>query len=235
MIKDDTSIFYFCHRSFRIGQFRFFFQNLCDSFCTRHTHGYHNKYHGHHHQAHQNIHTISKKTHKFSGSQLIGYDHLCTKPADSENTAVYRKLHQRCIVRQDLFSFYKHFIYIVTCFRKLFVFVIFSHIRFYHTDTGNIFLHTRIQIIIFFKYFLKISGHPADDKEQACAKDNNCHQINTCQFCIDIKGHNHRTDHADRRTHKHTKQHLVCILYIGYIRGQSCDQSGGTEPVDIGK
>ena len=206
MIKDDTSIFYFRHRSFRIGQFRFFFQNLCDSFCTRHTHGYHNK-----------------------------YDHLRTQPADSKDATVYRKLHQRCIIRQDLFCFYKHFIYIVTCFGKLFVFIIFSHICFYHTDTGNIFLHTRIQIIIFFKYFLKISGHPADDKEQACAQNNNCHQINTCQFCIDIKRHDHRTDHADRRTHKHAKQHLVCILYIGYIRGQSCDQSGGTEQVDIGK
>ena len=62
-----------------------------------------------------------------------------------------------------------------------------------------------------------------------------------CVFCQNMeisrgcKGVDLTEDHADRCTHKHAKQHLVCILYIGYIRGQSCDQSGGTEPVDIGK
>ena len=133
MVKIDIAIWHFHDRIFWI-------HNRC--FC--HTHDNHNKNHRKHHQTSQNIHAVRKHTHKLSRCECRCDNHLCTHPADQQNTGIDGSHHNRRITCQNTFCFQQKFINIAACFLEFFLLVILSHISFYYTNTGNIFLYTGI-------------------------------------------------------------------------------------------
>ena len=235
MVKYNASVFYFHDRLLWISDIRFLIQHFCDTSRARHTHCDHNEHHGEHHEAHQNIHTIGKKAHQFPGCQSIRNDHFCAEPADPQDTRIYGKLHQRRIPCDQALCLYKHVVDILTCLFKFLLFVILSHICFYHTDRGYVLLHAGIQVIVFFKYLVKIFCCLTDDERKASAKNDHRYQIDRCQFRVDRKRHHHRADHAERRAHAHTQDHLIGILDIGYICGKSCDQTRRRIFINVGK
>ena len=233
MVKVNPSIRNFNYRLCRIGQICFLINNFCHTLCTGHTHSHHNKYHRQHHQTHQDIHTISKKAHQFAGGKTAANDHFCPKPADTKNTGVYSKLHQRHIHNNQLFCPYKHFVYFIAGLLKFTGFIILTHISFYHANSGYILLYACIQVIIFLKNLLKIPGSPSKDHNQCKTKKNNCNQIYTCKSGIDQEGHSHGTDQTGWCPGTHTKKHLVCILKVGHICCQTGDQTCCAEFVNI--
>ena len=76
-------------------------------------------------------------------------------------------------------------------------------------------------------------AHGDDGENDAQNDDGN--KIDARQSRSDEKRHAHRADQTDRRTHTHAQQHLVGILQVGHICGQTGDKTCGTEFVDVGK
>ena len=104
MVKSNASVRDFCYRILRVCNVSGVIDNFCDTFRTCNTHCYHNKNHGKHHETHENVHAVGEKTHKFTCSQGTAYDHFGPKPADTKDTGVNSKLHQRHVHDNDLFS-----------------------------------------------------------------------------------------------------------------------------------
>ena len=202
---------------------------------TCHAHRNHDKYHRQHHQAHQDIHTISKKTHQFPCCQGLHYDHLRTKPANQNDTRIYSKHHNRCIPHNIFLCSYENIVNIFAGTLKFTGLLFFSYICFHYADRRYIFLNRRIQRIILWKCLLEICRRMTDNKKQNRSQNQNSHKINAGKSRIDRKRHYHRTDHACRCTHHHAKDHLICILHIGHIRCQTCNQSCCTEMINIRK
>lgn len=75
----------------------------------------------------------------------------------------------------------------------------------------------------------------ADNEKQDHAEKKNCNEINAGKACIDGKGHDKRTDHTRRSTHHHAEHHLVSVLNVGYIGGQTCDKTCRAEFINIRK
>ena len=74
-----------------------------------------------------------------------------------------------------------------------------------------------------------------DNQCKDSAQNNNCYQIYTCQPGADTEGHNHCKQQTERCSHAHSQNHLISILYVGYIGGKPGYQTGGAELVNIGK
>ena len=144
MIKFNTSVCNFHNRILRIMKICCFIDNLSYTLCTCCAHGDHNKYHGKHHKAHKNIHTICKKTHQFTCSQTAANDHIRTQPADSKNTCIYCKLHNRHIHNYQFLSSYKHFVNFIAGFLKLSGLIFFTYISLHNADCADILLHAGI-------------------------------------------------------------------------------------------
>ena len=235
MVKHNASISNLHYRILRICKVCLLIDNFRYTFCTCRTHGNHDKYHGEHHKAHQNIHTICKKAHQLTCCQTATDNHLCTQPADSKNTCINSKLHNRHIHNNQLLSSYKHFINLITGLLKFSCLIVLTNIGLYHAHCIDILLYTGIKIIILFKYFLEIFGCLAHNKHKKASQENDCDQINAGDSGIDHKCHCHSTDQTSRSTSTHTQNHLVCILQIGHISSQTSDQTGCAEFVNIGK
>ena len=73
-----------------------------------------------------------------------------------------------------------------------------------------------------------------DDGENGAQNDDG-NKIDARQSRADEKRHAHRADQTDRRTHTHAQQHLVGILQVGHICGQTGDKTCGAEFVNVGK
>ena len=233
MIENDASIGNFHHRMFRIGKIALLIEHFRHTSCTGDTHGNHNKYHRQHHQTHQDIHTVSKKAHQLSRGHGGADDHLRTQPADQQDTSVYSKLHQRRVEAEIFLRFHEDLVNILARFMELICLIVFPHISLYHADRRHVFLYGSVQLIVLGKCLLEILGCVVHDQEQADSKDNNRDQVNTGKPCIDRKRHDHRTDHARRRSHTHTQEHLISILQVGHICRQTGYQSGCTELINI--
>ena len=233
MVKFNASVGNVEVRMLRIVQIALLIENLGDTLCTGHTHRHHNKYHGEHHEAHKDIHAIGKKAHQLAGCQAAANDHLGAQPADQKNTAVDGKLHQRCVIRNIFLCFTENVVDVSAGFLEFAGLMTFTHISFYHTDGRNVLLHAGIQIIVFREGLLEIFAGSAHNKEQAASQKDDSNKINAGQTGIDHESHGHGYDHAGRGTHTHTKKHLICVLQVRHVGGQTRHKTRRTEFVNV--
>ena len=235
LFKIDRSVLYGLHRIVRIGDIGFFVQNRHDTLCAGTGQRHHNKDHRQHHQAHQDIHAIRQQTHQLPGLQTAGMDQMRAQPADQQDAGIHRKLHQRRIDDDHVFCLDKHAIDVFHRRFKLALLMLFTHICLDHANRTHIFLHGSIQFIITLKYLREVTHGKTGDQDQAQRQKDHRDQINTCHGRGDQKCRDHGKDHGKRRTEAHPQDHLVCILQIGHIRGQTGNQSRRGKFIDICK
>ena len=113
--------------------------------------------------------------------------------------------------------------------------MIFPDICLYNTDGTDVFLYTGVEVIVFAEYRLEISGGFADDQHQDTCQEKNGNKIYTGKSGIDEECHGHCTDQTCRGTGAHTQHHLISVLDVRHICGQTGDQTGCTEFVNVGK
>ena len=151
MVELDAAVLYLVRRFLRIRKVRFFLQHFTDTSGACHGHGDHDKDHGQHHQAHQNIHTIGQHVHQLPRGQGILNNHMCSHPADCQDTGVYGKVHHRVVPEDDTLRLTEYFIYVVAGLLEFLYLVFLTDIGLYHPDCGYVFLHTFVQCIVFRK------------------------------------------------------------------------------------
>ena len=210
-------------------------QNLTDTAGAGYGEGDHDEDHGENHQTHQDVHTVSEKRHQITGFQSAVYNHVGTKPADQKDAGVYGEHHQRVVENYQALSLRKHIVDVLTGSGKTLFLIILPDISFHYANCGYIFLHTFIQFVVFFKSMVKILHGLSDDDRQCNPQENDRCKIYAGQRRTDKKGHSHGTQYGSRCTHCHAQDHLVCILDVGHVGCESCDESGSAELVDVGE
>lgn len=120
-------------------------------------------------------------------------------------------------------------------FLKFVYFIFFSYISFDNANSGHIFLHAGIQVIIAIKNFMKYGRCFFHDQKQNDGQKTKREKENKTQFFIDKNAHDHAEDECKRCSYRNTNDHLKCILNICNIGRHSCNQAGCTEFIDIGK
>ena len=166
MFKYNPSVLYLIARVIRIGDIGLLLKHLCDTLCTCHTHRNHYKYHGNHHKVHKNCHTVGQEAHKLTCCEQHtagAYNHLRADPAYKENTGVYRNLHNRVVVCNRLFCFYKNLVDIVAGILEFLLLIILTDISLDNTDCRYILLNTRVQLIVLRKCRIEILGRMSYD------------------------------------------------------------------------
>ena len=219
----------------RTGDVALFVQDLHDSFRRGTGQGDHHEYHGQHHQAAQNLCGVGHQTHQFAGGQRAADNHPCAEPAHENHAGVHAELHQRHVERQPFFCLGEVPIDVLRDPGELLLLVLFPHERLYHTDAVEVLLRHVVELIVGLEHPLKDGVYPCHNEVQPNAQHRNRCQIDQREPHAHAERHDHGENQHGGGTQGNAHQHLIGVLDIGNVRGQTGDNAGGGELVDVGE
>ena len=236
IIKTDAAVRNLHKRFLGIFQCTFFFQDLINTLRAGHRHGDHDHDHGKHHKAHKDLHAVGQQLCKVSGGEfrlVAVHDDLRAHPAYHQDTEIHGSLHQRRDGCHQLLCTAEDLVDHAAGDAEFFLLMLFTYKALHHANAGDVLLYALIHFIVLRKCFAEDLRHLRND--DACHKDqeHNGSQVDKGHLRTDGEGHRHADDQIGRRAGRHTKQHLICILHVRHIRGETRHQTGGGELIDI--
>ena len=103
------------------------------------------------------------------------------------------------------------------------------------TDTADIFLHDVIELVICAENAREDREHAADDEKQRHGKDRQNDEKRHGYVTADAERHDHGKNQHDRRTDRHTHEHLKGVLHVRDVRRQARDDGRSGKLIDVGK
>ena len=104
-----------------------------------------------------------------------------------------------------------------------------------HADAPQVLLDHAVELIVNTEDLFKNGMDMGCNIEKHKAHQDNAYQEHQRQGGLQQEGHDQRADHHDRRTHADTHQHLIGVLHVGDVGGQTGDDTGGGKLVDVGE
>ena len=104
-----------------------------------------------------------------------------------------------------------------------------------HADAVQIFLHHVVQTIVALEDPLKDGMRVGGHQIQPHAQHGDENSENAGQLRVDTDGRHQREDQHEGRTHRRADDHLIGVLHVAHVGGQTGDQTAGGEPVDVGE
>ena len=114
-------------------------------------------------------------------------------------------------------------------------FVILTHKVLHHAHAAQVFLHHVVERIVGFEHAAEDGMRAAHDQIHAQAHHRQAQQEHQRNLRVDGQRHYHGEDQRHGRTHGHAHDHLESVLHVGHVRGQTGDDRGGAELIDIGE
>ena len=111
--------------------------------------------------------------------------------------------------------------------------MIFSYERFHYADTADVFLDNVVHEVELFKHTHEDRMRITEHDDQAKQEHRRDPQKDQGDFRVDVEACAHREDQHDRSSYRDTDHHLVCVLYICNIGGQSCNDTACLKLVDV--
>ena len=223
------------HWMFRVHQVGLLLQNFTDSLGAGGAHGDHHKDHGEHHKAHEDVHAVGQQVHELPGGQGTAHDHVGPQPADEQDAGVHGEVHQRRVPGENLLGGEEGLVDILGGFLELLVLMVLPDVGLHHSDTGDVLLDTGVHVVVLLEDLLEVFHRPAHNEEEQHAQHHHRHQVDTGQLGVDGEGEHHGHQQAGRGPAAHPQDHHVGVLDVGHVGGQTSDQAGGTELVNVGE
>ena len=191
--------------------------------------------HADHHQAHQNLSDIADEAHQFAAEHHAADDKLAAEPEDGDDAAVHRDLHDGHQGDDDALRLDGLVHQAVVGFPELLLFVLRAHEGLHHPDGDEVLLHAGVQPVIAGQHGDELGIGQPDDAHKGAGQHGNGHEEHRHQLAVDGKGHEGGADEHHRRAHQHADAHLVGVLGVGHVGGQTGHKAGSAEFVHIGK
>ena len=201
----------------------------------------HDKHHAQHHQAGKDLHGVGEQAGQLTCGQAerriaaAGYYRLRAEPADEQHAAIHGELHQRHVEGQNAFSEGKILIDVLRDGVELLILMRLAHKGLDYADAAQVFAHYAVEAIVKLEHTLKNRMSVGGDQVQANTQDRNESQEDHRELPVDADGGAQGEDQHEWCAHRDADDHLISVLHVGYVRGQTRDQAAGGEFVDVGK
>ena len=220
----------------RVMQVAFLVEHLADTFCRGGGHCDHDEDHREHHKTHQDLHGVSDHARERADIEIRAAgldDELCRKVADENAADGDAELHEGAIEGEDFFGLQEVLAHVVRLRGKFLRLIVLTHEALDHAHGLHVFLHGVVEPVVFFEHGLEKRHRSLCHQIQAEAQHGDNAREDEGQLLADADGHDARENQHHRRAHRHTGQHHERLLDVCNVGGQTRDERGRREPVDI--
>ena len=235
VLKINGAVGHFHHGVLAVGEVGILAEHLADTAGAGHAHGDHDEHHGHHHQAHQDVHAVGEQAHQLAGGEGAADDQVGALPADEQDAGVDGQLHQGHHQHHAALGLHKQVVQVAGGRLELGVLKLFAHIGLHHADGGDVFLHAGVQVVVLLEHLGEDLHGAAHDEHQTHGQEQQRPHVDHGHLAVDLEGHEDGADQRDGGAEAHAQNHLVGVLDVGHVGGQTGDQTGGAEVVDVGE
>ena len=200
--------------------------------------GDHHQHHGEHHQGGEDEHGIGDEAGQLPGGQLGApgeHDHPGTEPEQQHQAQGDHKLHEGGVEGHVALGPAEALVQTGGDALELALFKILPHEGLDHPDALQVFLDHPIQGIIGVEDHDEQGVALAHQPVQAAAQHRDHDEEEQGEPGADGDAHGPGDHQHQRRPDGNADDHLIGDLDIGYVGGQTGDQTGGGETVDIGE
>ena len=113
--------------------------------------------------------------------------------------------------------------------------MIFADEALYNADTGDILLHTGVEVIVLGEHLVKHLGGIFDDQREDCSQHDERPEEYQTDPWIDDDAHYYAAYQHDGRSYRDSDNHLECILEVGDVGSHTGDQTSSAVFVDVGE
>lgn len=195
--------------------------------------GVHQQAHGHHHDAHEHHEDVVQQRGQQANLQVAAQNGLAAQVEDEDGGDGDAQHHSR--LHEDDAQAHVHagFGEVVVGGFELLLLKFLSDIGFDHPDGGQIFLDGFIEQI---QPVLHGPEQPHADLHQQTddqSDDRHSDDEDHGQLPADIDGHRHGSHDHDAAADEQAERHSHHVLHVGHVVGETGDQGGGGESVDV--
>ena len=212
-------------------QVTFFVQHLADTLGGGRGHCDHDKDHREHHKTHQDLHGVGDHARERADIEIRAAgldDELCCEIADENPADGDAELHEGAIEGEDFFGLQEVFAHVVRLRGKFLRFIVLADEALDHAHGLHVLLHGVIEPVVLFKHSLEKRHCRLRHQVQAEAEHGD-----NAQLLADADGHDACENQHHRRAHRHTGQHHERLLDVCNVGGQTRDERGRGEPVNV--
>ena len=213
-------------------------QHLGNAVCRFVGHGHHDKDHRQLHQAHENLETIGKGRGELAHVEqraLARDDELGAQVDDDDKRAVDADVHHGVVKGEQLLGAGEVHLDVARGGRELLLLKVFANIALDHAHAGDVFLDRLVKGIVLVEHAREDGAHLKDDKEQSKAQQRNDDQVDHGNAAAHDKRHGKGEDQDQRRAHGDADDHHKGLLHVVDVSGQTRDERGTRELIDVGK
>ena len=236
VVKVDGAVLHVQHRVFRVVQGAFLVEHFHNTLGGLGGHGDHHEDHGEHHQTHKDLERVGEQRGHLAHVQvqaLAGDDRVRAKGQHKHHDAVDAELHQRVVQSQNPLGLGEVLLHIFGGVVELFLLVVLPHVGFHHPHAPDVLLDGGVQVVVLAKDPAEQGHGLFRDKEQANAQHRDGHQEDQGHFAAHDKAHHKGEDEHQGAAHGGADDHHVGHLHVGDVGGQTGDQAGDRELIDV--
>ena len=201
-------------------------------------HGHHDKDHRQLHQAHEDREAIGKDRGELAHVEqraLARDDELGSQVDDDDKCAVDADVHHGVVKGEQLLGAGEVHLDVARGGGELLLLKVFAHIALDHAHAGDVFLDGLVKGVVLVEHAREDGAYLKDDKEQSKAQQRNDDQVDHGDAAAHDKCHGKGEDQDQRRAHGDTDDHHKGLLNVVDVSGQTRDERGARELIDVGK